>query len=130
MVELIGSEKQIVWAEEIRAEFIPQAEKALSEVRESLAKAEAAGKPEAFIASRKRGVANREAALAALQAIPWAKWWIEHRGTAQHASEKASLIAYSTWVCSDIISINKDEAKFFAEVRKVYPNATDEELRA
>lgn len=83
MSPLAGSEKQVAWAESIRAKAVADAERRVAELRAKLAAATVYGTEpmtddlRATILTAVDAAADR--ALAAMRATGSATWWIDHR---------------------------------------------------
>lgn len=74
--ELIGTEKQVVWAEQIRGEIVEKLETMYREARET-----ADGENDAELkAKMEAGLEQFAALLKAVRGRNYARWWIDHRG--------------------------------------------------
>lgn len=84
MATMIGSEKQVAWAEKIRDEFVSWQTGILARSEKDLAREMASPKPDAeAVAEYQENVANDRAALDGARRNVSAKFWIENRSASK-----------------------------------------------
>lgn len=81
MVELQGTEKQVAWAEKIRAEQINSLEFSLKEFKANVETAK-------FKEAPMQIISKIELSLEEIKTKDSAKWWIDNRNIARHLVEK------------------------------------------
>lgn len=73
---LVGSDKQVAWAESIRAKLVPQIDAAEADFQARVDEANAAGRGSAKLGDVWAAI---QADVAALRSEPAARWWIDNK---------------------------------------------------